>query len=117
MEKLVLFLDFANINRTAQSQGWRPNYEHLLGYLSEGRHLVEAHAFVPRDPRATTTQDYQIETLWRAGWLVHDKLGIPSGTHYKCDFDVEITLEACGRPRPSAPRSWFYSLVTETSSP
>lgn len=93
MEKLVVFLDYANIHRAAQTQGWPIDYGHLLGYLAEGRFLVEAHAFVPRDPRATTAMDRSVETLWSEGWLVHDKVGTLAGPHYKCDFDVEITLE------------------------
>lgn len=93
MEKLVVFLDYANIHRAAQVKGWPMDYGHLLGYLAEGRFLVEAHAFVPRDPRAVSAMDRTVETLWSEGWLVHDKLGSRAGDGYKCDFDVEITLE------------------------
>ena len=44
MEKIVVFLDYANTNAALQKQGAVPDYSDLLLYLSEGRFLVEAHA-------------------------------------------------------------------------
>ena len=44
----------------------------------------------PRNPRA---RDREVDRLWSSGWLVHTKLGSIAGDTYKCDLDVEITLD------------------------
>jgi uncharacterized LabA/DUF88 family protein len=93
MEKLVIFNDYANINAAFQQQGLEADNLDLLRYLSDGRFLVEAHAFVPIDPRNPTGRDRTIENLWQQGYLVHSKVGILAGDTYRCDFDVELTLE------------------------
>lgn len=93
MERIVLFNDYANTNAAFQNCNVEPNYLNLLDYLSEGRFLVEAHAYLPIDPRNPHARDRDIETLWSAGWLVHSKVGAMAGDTYKCDFDVEITLD------------------------
>lgn len=92
MEKIVIFNDYANTNAAFQQQGITPDYSDLLDYFSEGRFLIEAHAFVPIDPRNPHARDRNIEDLWRQGHLVHTKVGAIAGESYKCDFDVEITL-------------------------
>lgn len=92
MEKLVVFNDYANTNRAFEDLNIQPDYRDLLGYLSEGRFLVDAHAFVPIDPRNPHGRDRAIDELWRSGYLVHTKIGAIAGDTYKCDFDVEITL-------------------------
>lgn len=93
MEKTVVFLDYANTNAALHMLGAAPDYAGLLSYLSEGRFLVEAHAYVPIDPRNPHGRDRQIEALWQCGWLAHTKVGAIAGDSYKCDFDVEITLD------------------------
>ena len=93
MEKLVIFNDYANINAAFQQQGLEVDNLDLVRYLSEGRFLVEAHAFVPIDPRNPTGRDQTIENLWNQGYLVHSKVGTLAGDTYRCDFDVELTLE------------------------
>ncbi len=93
MEKLVVFNDYANLSAAFRQQGGEPDYQDLLRYLSEGRFLVEAHAFVPIDPRNPHARDQAIEDLWHQGYLVHSKLGALAGDTYRCDFDVELTLE------------------------
>jgi len=93
MEKIVVFLDYANTNAALQKQGAVPDYADLLFYLSEGRFLVEAHAYVPIDPRNPHGRDRPIEALWQSAWLAHTKVGAIAGDSYKCDFDVEITLD------------------------
>lgn len=92
-ERIVTFLDYANINWAFEQLGVQPNYADLLAYFTEGRFGVEAHSFVPIDPRNPHARDRDIEILWQAGYLVHQKVGTPVGDTYKCDFDVEITLE------------------------
>ena len=92
-ERLVTFLDYANINWAFEQLGVQPDYPALFGYFAEGRFPVETHCFVPIDPRNPHARDREIEALWQAGCLVHHKVGAPASDTYKCDFDVEITLE------------------------
>ncbi|MBV5310265.1 NYN domain-containing protein, partial [Chromatium okenii] len=73
--------------------GVQPDYPALFDYFAEGRFLVETHCFVPIDPRNPHARDRAIEALWQAGCIVHQKVGALAGDTYKCDFDVEITLE------------------------
>jgi len=92
-ERVVVFLDYANINWSFQKLSCNPNYGDLLNYFSEGRFLVEAHCFFPIDPRNLHIRDSEIRELWRSGYLVHSKVGAVAGDTYKCNFDVEITME------------------------
>ena len=93
METVVVFLDYANIDRAAADKGYRTDYAALLGYLSEGRFLQEAYCYVPIDPRAPYARDAEIEDLWSAGYLMRSKPGVLAEETYKCNFDVEITLD------------------------
>lgn len=93
MERIVLFNDYANTNAAFQSCNIQPDFRDLAEYLSEGRFLVEAHAYVPADPRNPRARDREVDRLWNSGWLVHTKLGSIAGDSYKCDLDVEITLD------------------------
>jgi uncharacterized LabA/DUF88 family protein len=92
-EKVVLFLDYANINRAARENRYRLDYHHLLRYVGEGRFLVDAHCYVPINPRNEHRVDGVIEELWRSGYIVNTKLGTIAGGTYKCNFDVEITMD------------------------
>jgi len=93
VERIVFFLDYANINRSAQDKGIQINYEHLLQYIAEGRFLIDAHSYVPIDPRNPHFMDRVIEELWSSGYIVNTKEGSIAGDNYKCDFDVEITMD------------------------
>lgn len=96
MEKVIVFVDYANINRSAQDAGIDIDYGELLGYLAdpnEGRFLQEAFAYVPVDPRQDHAMDQKIQELWDQGFVVKPKVGTIAGQTYKCDFDVEITLD------------------------
>ncbi len=93
MERIVVFNDFANVNSALEKSDIAPDYQDLLEYLSDGRFLVEAQAYVPIDPRNPHVRDREIDALWNSGWLVNTKLGAFAGDSYKCDFDVEITLD------------------------
>ncbi|HEY1353487.1 MAG TPA: NYN domain-containing protein [Ktedonobacteraceae bacterium] len=93
MERIVLFLDYANVNRAAGERGWRLDYADLLEYVSDGRFLVEAHGYVPINPRCEHRGDRDIEDLWQAGYLVHTKLGTLAGGTYRCNFAVEIAMD------------------------
>jgi uncharacterized LabA/DUF88 family protein len=92
-EKVVFFLDYANINRAAREKRYRLDYHHLLHYVGEGRFLVDAHCYVPINPRNEHRVDGVIEELWRSGYIVNTKLGTIAGGTYKCNFDVEITMD------------------------
>jgi uncharacterized LabA/DUF88 family protein len=97
LEKVQLFLDYANINRTASELGFELNYETLLHEklvsIDEGRNLIDAFAYVPKDPRQEHQNDRDIDNLWKAGFFVNSKVGTIAGDTYKCDFDVEMTMD------------------------
>ncbi|MFL5653666.1 MAG: NYN domain-containing protein [Ktedonobacteraceae bacterium] len=92
-EKVVFFLDYANINRAAREKRYRLDYHHLLHYVGEERFLIDAHCYVPINPRNEHRLDREIEELWRSGYIVTTKLGTIAGGTYKCNFDVEITMD------------------------
>jgi uncharacterized LabA/DUF88 family protein len=93
MEKAVLFLDFANIDRAAVSKGISMDYGDLLNYMGEGRFLIDAYCYMPIDPRNEHGMDRLARQLWRDGYMVTTKTGVISGDTYKCNFDVEMTMD------------------------
>jgi uncharacterized LabA/DUF88 family protein len=92
-EKVVFFLDYANINRAAREKRYRLDYANLLQYVGEDRFLIDAHCYVPINPRNEHRLDGEIEELWRSGYIVTTKKGTIAGGTYKCNFDVEITMD------------------------
>src|SRR5229473_6342119 len=92
-EKVVFFLDYANINRAARERRCRMDYHDLLHYVGEERFLIDAHCYVPINPRNEHRLDGEIEELWRSGYIVNTKVGTIAGGTYKCNFDVEITMD------------------------
>ena len=92
-EKVVVFLDYANINRAAREKRYRLDYADLLQYVGENRFVVDAHCYVPINPRNEHRLDGDIEDLWRSGYIVNTKRGSIAGETYKCNFDVEITMD------------------------
>src|SRR5438132_3457209 len=92
-EKVVFFLDYANINRAAREKRYRLDYCDLLQYVGEERFLIDAHCYVPINPRNEHRLDREIEELWRSGYMVTTKMGTVAGGTYKCNFDVEITMD------------------------
>lgn len=92
-EKVVFFLDYANINRAAREKRYRLDYHDLLQYVGEERFLIDAHCYVPINPRNEHRLDGVIEELWHSGYIVTTKLGTIAGGTYKCNFDVEITMD------------------------
>ncbi len=92
-EKVVFFLDYANINRATREKRYRLNYHDLLQYVGENRFLIDAHCYVPINPRNEHRLDREIEELWRSGYIVNTKRGTIAGGTYKCNFDVEITMD------------------------
>jgi len=92
MEKVVVINDFANTSGAFRNAKVSIEPSQLLKYVVADRFLVEAHSFVPIDPRNPHAMDAEIEGLWKSGFLVHSKLGSFAGVSYKCDCDVEITM-------------------------
>lgn len=92
MEKVLFFLDYANINSLANRYGGM-NFRALAEYIGEDRNLVDSYAYVPVDPRALGVRDREIEQLWQAGYQVTAKTGTITGDTYKCNMDVEITID------------------------
>lgn len=92
-EKVVFFLDYANINRAAKEKRYRLDYCDLLQYVGEDRFLIDAHCYVPINPRNEHRLDREIQELWRSGYIVTTKMGTIAGGTYKCNFDVEITMD------------------------
>ena len=93
MEKVVFFLDYANVNRGAREKRLRMDYQDLLEYVGENRFLIDAHCYVPINPRNEHRTDGVIDDLWRSGYIVTTKVGTIAGGTYKCNFDVEITMD------------------------
>jgi len=92
-EKVAFFLDYANINRAAREKRYRLDYHDLLQYIGENRFLIDAYCYVPINPKNEHRLDGEIEGLWRAGYVVNTKKGTIAGGTYKCNFDVEITMD------------------------
>lgn len=96
MMKVAVFLDYANINASSRQVNCNVDYGALLEYLadeSEERTLQAAYAYVPIDPRQEHAKDAVINELWQNGYIVKSKVGTIAGETYKCDFDVEMTLD------------------------
>lgn len=93
MERVVVIMEYPNINRPARDRGIRIDYGDLLAYVSAGRFLVEAFCYVPINPRNPSSCENEIRDLRLKGWHVQTKVGKALQQSYKCNFDVEITLE------------------------
>ena len=96
MLKVAVFLDYANIEAASREAGFEVNYSELLTYLAderEERMLIAAYTYVPIDPRLEHANDKKIESLWNCGYIVRTKTGTIAGNSYKCNFDIEITLD------------------------
>lgn len=94
MQRLVFLIDFPNIDRAARNQGMALDYGDLAEYLSEGRYLQHAVAFVPVDPRAPNRADADIRHLREAGYFVRTKQGTVVGDTFRCNMDVDLALDA-----------------------
>lgn len=106
MMKVVVFLDYANINAASRQLNGNVDYGTLLNYLAdetEDRTLQTAYAYVPIDPRQEHAKDTLIAELWQMGYIVKTKVGTIAGDSYKCDFAVEMTLDISRVAYNSAP--------------
>lgn len=91
--RVAVFVDYANINRSASDHGVDLDYADLLEYLIDRRQLVEAIAYVPMDPNLPNGRDAECEELWLASYFVKTKMGKRAGDSYKCNVDVEMTID------------------------
>src|SRR5437763_3476873 len=102
-------------------QRYHMDYQDLLQYVGEERFFIDAHCYVPINPRNEHRLDKEIEDLWRSGYIVTTKMGTIAGGTYKCNFDVEITmdmLKAMYQVKPdiivlASADSDFVSLIQE----
>jgi uncharacterized LabA/DUF88 family protein len=92
-QRVAIFVDYANIDRSAYDHGVRLDYADLLEYLVAGRRLVEAIAYVPIDPNIPQGRDAETEDLWLARYFVKPKLGKRIENTFKCNVDVEMTID------------------------
>ena len=93
MEKILVYVDYANIASGADNYGVDFDYIDFLNYVSEGRFLIDAQIYIPIDPRNEHKRDKLLEELWLGGYLVNKKIGTIAGKTYKCNFDVEMTMD------------------------
>lgn len=93
LQRVAVFVDYANINRSASDHRVHLDYSDLLEYLVANRRLVEAIAYVPIDPNQPHGRDAECETLWLAHYFVKTKLGKQTESSYKCNVDVEMTID------------------------
>jgi len=92
MERVIVFLDYANVNDSAREHGGL-DYAHLLQYLAEDRFLVDGYCYLPVDPRRQAGHNRTIDALWEQGWNVQAKVGKIAGDSYKCNVDVEMVID------------------------
>jgi uncharacterized LabA/DUF88 family protein len=92
-EKLVFFLDYANINRAASGKRYHIDYRDLLHYVGDGRFLIDAYCYVPINPRNEHRMDRDIEEFWHSGYIVHTKSGSSVDGMYWGKCAVEITMD------------------------
>lgn len=92
-QRVAVFVDYANIDRSASDHGISLDYADLLEYLVADRRLVEAIAYVPIDPNLPHGRDAECEELWQAHFFVKTKLGKRTENAYKCNVDVEMTID------------------------
>ena len=93
MEKTLFFLDFENINISARRYGNNFDYTSLLGYIGDGRFLVDSFAYLPINPRNEIGSRRIEERLWDSGYHVVTKLGTIAGEGMKCNVDIEMAID------------------------
>lgn len=95
MEKVVIFVDLANVERAFRRTGERVDLLGLRDYLAGGRFVLDTFVYVPIDPFNPDRQTFVVEFLQRHGFFVRSKLGKKRpGGRWKANFDVEIALDA-----------------------
>lgn len=94
MERTAIFLDIANLEQAFRHYDAKIDYIGLREYLTAGRFLVDAFAYVPINPYDVDRKRYFIDFLGRNGFLVRSKVGKPRPDNkWKCNFDVEMAVD------------------------
>lgn len=93
MEKVALFVDYANINKNALENNYQINYKDLAEYVSEGRFLMDAFIYLPLNPRNPHANDKEKLDLWSSGYLIKEKMGTLRNESYKCNMDIEMAMD------------------------
>lgn len=92
-ERVVIFIDGANLFYSALKLGIEVDYAKLLCHLTQGRRLVRAYFYTGVDPQNDKQQGF---LLWmrRNGYRVvtKDLIQLPDGSK-KADLDVEIVVD------------------------
>lgn len=92
-ERVVIFIDGANLFYSALKLGIEVDYAKLLCHLTQGRRLVRAYFYTGVDPNNDKQQGF---LLWmrRNGYRVvtKDLIQLPDGSK-KADLDVEIVVD------------------------
>jgi uncharacterized LabA/DUF88 family protein len=92
-ERVVIFIDGANLFYSALKLGIEVDYAKLLCHLTQGRRLVRAYFYTGVDPQNDKQQGF---LLWmrRNGYRVvtKDLVQLPDGSK-KADLDVEIAVD------------------------
>lgn len=100
MEKIAIFIDHANLERSLRDLGVNTSkmpelYEDLVTYIvSEHRFLIDSYLYFPVDPKKHD-QALKTANIYRQhGFLVKTKLGKPtSSSNFKCNVDVEMAID------------------------
>ncbi len=92
-ERVLFFLDYANIDRAATDHSFQLDYGNLLQYVGEYRTMLNAYCYIPIDPRNEHRLNGLMEALWESGYIVRSKLGAISGNSYRCNLDVEMSMD------------------------
>ncbi len=94
MERLVEFLDVANLESAFREYGALVDYIGLRDYLARKRNVLETFVYIPESPYQPNGRDGMVKFLRRHGFFVRSKIGRkrPNGS-WKCDFDVEIAWD------------------------
>lgn len=94
MERTAIFLDVANLEQAFRQYNAKIDYVGLREYLTAGRFLVDAFAYVPINPHHADGKRNFIDFLGRHGFLVRSKVGKPRPDNkWKCNFDVEMAVD------------------------
>ncbi len=91
--RALFFIDYANINRTANDNNMQLDYGHLRNYIGLNKELLDSYCYVPIDPRCEHKFDMDMEELQKAGYFLISKIGTFTKGSYKCNMDVEMAID------------------------
>ena len=105
-ERIAVFVDYHNVENSLRRAGARVDTLDLVEYLIGKRQLIECFFYIATHPKSEqcSEDDAKLRGLQMSGYLVRTKHGqrMVDG-QLKCDFDVEIALDAYEFCRMSHP--------------